>query len=417
MSDKCKNVIAIPQSDDIGSCWFNTLLMSLFYSQNSRKLLLNDNYLARQRASNKTAKLLNQLLRKNYISHENAYDYFKYMRPEKILKYLNIITDKNLFKEKLKQGFDPRMFIHHFIKKLGKSSIHIDIFKGELYGNFNLVYGHLEYQGKFLNAQTLFDLRRSDFKTNQDYIVVNPLQDRETDGEYEKMFYTSINFNRHLNILNKINLDTHGIKTDGILSFEDKITYDGDTYILDSCILGNFNARTAGGHVITGITCNNGRYVYNGWLRDVVDVKPDLNPKKLPCELMKYNWDINNPNAFCLNMKNCKLDAVRDRIKDLCFSFNAGLRCLIYVREERIKDEGIKYDQNYSSNTELILPSSVSKDRVEFNKFKLKLKEQKENKEKELIKEELKKKEERKKKKNSDINDEILKQELLKQFK
>jgi len=415
MSDKCRNVIAIPQSDNVGSCWFNTLLMSLLYSQNSRKLLLNDNYLARQPPSNKTAKLLNQLLRKNYISNEYSYDYFKYMRPEKILKYLNIITDPNLFKQKLKQGFDPRMFIHHFIKKLGKTSLHIDILSGQLYGNFNLVYGHLEYQGKFLNAQTLFDLRRADFRTQPDYIIVNPLQNKETDGEYEKMFYTSINFNRHLDILNKISLDTHGITTDGILSFENKITYDGDSYILDSCILGNFNARTAGGHVITGITCNNGRYVYNGWIRDIVDVKPDPNPKKLPCELMKYNWDINTPNSFCLNMKSCKLDAVRDQIKDLCFSFNAGLRCLIYVREDRIKDQGIKYDENYSSNSDLILPSSVSKDKVELEKFKLKLKADKDKKDEERIKEELKKKEERKKKPR--LNAEILKQELIEQFK
>ena len=94
MSDKCKNVITIPQSDDIGSCWFNTLLMSILYSQNSRKLLLNDNYLERRPPSDKTSKLLNQLLRKNYIQHDNAYDYFKYMRPEKILKYLMVNQQK-----------------------------------------------------------------------------------------------------------------------------------------------------------------------------------------------------------------------------------------------------------------------------------------------------------------------------------
>ena len=362
MSDKCKNVIAIPQSDDVGSCWFNTLLMSLFYSQNSRKLLLNDNYLERQSPSNKIAKILNQLLRKNYISHENSYDYFKYMRPEKILKYLNIIYDKKLFNEKLKQGFDPRMFIHHFIKKIGKSSLHIDIYNGELYGNFNLIYGHLEYQGKFLNADRLYNLKRSNFRTDPDYIIVNPLQARENDGEYEKMFYTSINFNPHLNILQRLNLDTHGIKTEGIISLEKKITYDGETYILDSCIIGNFNTRTAGGHVIAGITCKNDHYVYNGWLRDErEDIKTSVNPKTLPCELMRYNWDPNNPNAFCLNMKKCKLDGVRDQINDLCFSFNAGLRCLIYVKEERIKDRGIKYDENYSSLSELILPSNDSK--------------------------------------------------------
>jgi len=421
MSDKCKNVIAIPQSYDVGSCWFNTLLMSLLYSQNSRKLLLNDNYLATRPASDKTSKILNQLLRKNYINHENSYDYFKYMRPEKILKYLNIIQDENFYKEKLKHGYDPRMFIHHFIKKIGKSSIHIDLYNNQLYGNFNLIYGHLEYQGRFLNADKLYNLRRADFRTDPDYIIVNPLQPQENDGEYEKMFYTSIRFNPGLNILDRLNLDNIGIRTDGIISLEDKITYDGETYILDSYILGNYNGRTAGGHVITGITCNNNRYVYNGWLRDVRDdIKQGLNPKILPCELMKYKWNPNDPNSFCLNIKTCKLDAVRDPIKDLCFSFNSGLRCLIYVRQDRIIDKGYKYDENYSSPSELILPSKVSsKDRVEFDKFKLKLKRDKEIKEAERIKEELRKveikKEEKKKEQKKIVQD--LRKQMLKKLK
>jgi hypothetical protein len=418
MSDKCKNVITIPQSDDIGSCWFNTLLMSILYSQNSRKLLLNDNYLERRPPSDKTSKLLNQLLRKNYIQHDNAYDYFKYMRPEKILKYLNIIKDKDLFKEKLKKGFDPRMFIHHFIKRLGKSSLQIDIYGGQLYANFNIIYGHLEYQGKFLNAQKLLNLEKQDFKSDPDYIIVNPLQDNESDGEYEKMFYTSIRFNPGLNILDKLSLDNRGIATDGILSLDKKITYDGETYILDSCILGNFNPRSVGGHVITGITCNNKRYVYNGWIRDIIDdTKKELNPKILPCELMKYYWDPNSSDAFCLNMRTCQLDAAKDPTKTLCFSFNVGLRCLIYVKETRIKDKGIKYDENYSSISDLILPSDVSKDREEFNKFKLRLKEEKDRKEKEIIKETLKKKEERKRKEALKLKDDEVRKQLIKLLK
>ena len=35
----CNNVITIPQIN--GTCWFNALMMMIFYSQNSRKLLLH----------------------------------------------------------------------------------------------------------------------------------------------------------------------------------------------------------------------------------------------------------------------------------------------------------------------------------------------------------------------------------------
>ena len=33
---------------------------------------------------------------------------------------------------------------HHFIKKIGKKSLQIDIYNGDLYGNFNLIYDHFD---------------------------------------------------------------------------------------------------------------------------------------------------------------------------------------------------------------------------------------------------------------------------------
>jgi len=70
------------------------------------------------------------------------------MRPEKILKYLNILDD-TLLKKNLTRGYDSRMFIHHFIKKIGKTSLQIDIFNDKLYGNFNLIYDHLNMKEDF----------------------------------------------------------------------------------------------------------------------------------------------------------------------------------------------------------------------------------------------------------------------------
>ena len=39
MSDICSNLNVIPQFAD--TCWFNSILMCCFYSQNMRKLLIN----------------------------------------------------------------------------------------------------------------------------------------------------------------------------------------------------------------------------------------------------------------------------------------------------------------------------------------------------------------------------------------
>lgn len=46
-SNDCNTVITIPQTRE--TCWFNSILMSLFYSQYSRKLLINTNSFSREK--------------------------------------------------------------------------------------------------------------------------------------------------------------------------------------------------------------------------------------------------------------------------------------------------------------------------------------------------------------------------------
>ena len=100
--------------------------------------------------------------------------------------------------------------------------------------------------------------------------------------------------------------------------------------------MANFNNTVySAGHVISGITCNNNKYVYNGWSsfsNDPAIVNKDtINNLLSPCSLMKFDWDVNKDEEFCLNAEKCKLDFVIDK-KDLCFSFNKGERLLIYVK-------------------------------------------------------------------------------------
>jgi hypothetical protein len=56
----------------------------------------------------------------------------------------------------------------------------------------------------------------------------------------------------------------------------------------------------------------------------------------IPCELMKYNWNVNKNSNFCLNPKKCISDKIDP--KDLCFSFNKGRRCTIYIKKDIKKD-------------------------------------------------------------------------------
>ena len=181
-------------------------------------------------------------------------------------------------------------------------------------------------------------------------------------------------------------------------------------YIMDSVILSNYN-NEIGGHAIAGITCNNQKYVYNGWTKYTND--PGLANKKnqeqfysssnnkyrKPCELMKHSWSVDKFQEFLLGdlqLTDCKLrnekeqndyldnlimskeyqnklteyfkqrnidnndyseknkhlgllkKAVKEKFsKNYKFSFNKGVRTIIYIKQD--KDEQDNNEINTSN--------------------------------------------------------------------
>jgi len=115
----------------------------------------------------------------------------------------------------------------------------------------------------------------------------------------------------------------------------DKIYYRGSEYHLDSVILVNWDIRN-GGHAIAGITCKKDKYIYNGWSRR--NMNPINIHVRIPCELMRYDWDIKQDSPFCLNRKKCIPDTlgIKSKRKRLCFNFRKGRRILVYVRKDAI---------------------------------------------------------------------------------
>ena len=332
-------------------------------------MLLTNNTLDKKK--DKISKILNQFLKKNYIKHEMHEDYFKYMRPEIILKYLNFFATKEEYKKSL-TGYHFNFIIHKFIKKLNKTSINLDLYNGKLYGHLNLIIEQLKnfdtYSQIYDDAIIILEkikLDKTDFTTNPDYIIVNPILQYFNKYKY-KTSYQDILYHA-FKVLNKefvfdnFNIDKYNIKTRGIKTLKNEIVYNGDKYILDSCLIGNYNLSSVGGHAITGITCNNNRFVYNGWLRDIYskNKKKWFPLKRLPCELMKLDWNIKKPDEFCINPKECKLYNIDiDKIKnDLCFSFDKGPRTLIYVKVKNL-DKNLDIYQNFSSSETLTLPST-----------------------------------------------------------
>jgi len=307
------------------------------------------------------------------------------MRPEIILKYLDIFSTVEKYKEVITYGYRSILVVHKFIKKLNKTSINLDLYKGELYGHLNLIAENITH---FTNNALFNEIRplsvntkitKTDFSTNPDYIIVNPNSDvlNAKHHTYQELLFHLYKKWKLEHLLEKFNLNTYGIKTKGITTLENEIIYNGDKYILDSCLLSNFNTNSKGSsHAITGITCNNNRFVYNGWrIREVQNKETQLSFKKLPCELMKLHWDIHNPIPFCLNLTMCKLDPGNLNEKDdFCFSFDRGPRNLIYVKVKNL-DKKLDMYQNFSSSNALTLPSTSKLSNIDEINQKRKIKE------------------------------------------
>jgi len=382
----CNRVVTIPQFT--GTCWFNSILMSILYSQNSRKLLLYDNIYKRDK-TNAFYKIINKILENKYLSREKGMKYFNIMRPENILK--SVVENKAHLNNLLNSAEHFFAFLPIFIEYLGKSCITLD--KSNIEGEYyvNLIKSLAKKDIKFKDfITTKLALEVKDVISeltkppiiNPDYIFVNMIDDSkyfDNIVNYIKFFLKQQQDYSGLikNIKDFIYKDKKEINLHTIKSIDDIIIYNGNKYILDSILLVNYNAKEKLSHAITGIKCKNQKYVYNGWIRTTIDpakvgAKKELfKHQKLPCELMKFNWDINEKDKnFCLNPQQCKLTSIdKDIDNDLCFSFNRGVRTLVYVK---MNDEYKSIDSNLpgSSSISEKPKSPVKKDVIISRLFK-----------------------------------------------
>ncbi len=352
----CNKVITIPQY--YGTCWFNAILMAILYSQYSRKLLLH----TFEKKKDKFSRIMDDIIKHNYIKTKNAIKYFKFMRPENILKYMehsNFLIEN--FKKNQGYSYEMDIFLPFFIKSLGKKVLDIIIYDNNMYANFYSIIPYIEIAfHKYVKTKNIdFDLSKWDkIDEDPDYIVVNPIPMLGISTPYEKAFF-NINL-KDKSVLNPINLKTHNISIDGLLNFDDNIFYNNNKYILDSILLENYNdVKLNIRHAIAGITCKNDRYIYNGWMRTTDDPGniDKINMHSLPCELMKFDWDVKKNIKFCLNNRLCKITEILDE-KQVCFSFNRQDKItLIYVKDNSYKSS---IDFNIPISSSLTLPSLKS---------------------------------------------------------
>ena len=128
MSNNCDSVISLKQYGP--TCWFNSILMAILYSDESRKLLLK-----KSKKWSKNIEVLNTIkyiLQNKYLRTDNIhkdYVFFDKIRPEYILKQLYNYNKKKFVIDPdiNKSGFKSCFYIRKIYKLLGVKVLYLDL--------------------------------------------------------------------------------------------------------------------------------------------------------------------------------------------------------------------------------------------------------------------------------------------------
>ena len=371
----CSRILTPKQVGPI--CWFMAAFVAMFYSQRSRRKLLNAS--KHWNTKKDLFSLLKQVLDDKYLktaSRESA-DY-KMFSDNTFAMILDL-----LYKENNKAfPYNP---------KTTSGGFNSEYYIGKLYKLLNIDYKIFDYN---VSEDQLFYSYLNDEFNSIEYRIVRKII-RTLVYENKKFKYVDENMvapqvllvivhdNKQFTKFYK-DFFTNTIINDGdtkknITSLSENIYYRGAEYNLDSVILSNWNKRKTG-HAIAGITCKKNKYVYNGWTRTSMDPQMANTgiTRKIPCELMKYGWNIKKHNDFCLNTKTCIPDILKTKkeIKqtDLCFNFSKGRRILVYIQKEAGVETSIEKDDDILRHSKTIhrpdTPNSPNKSKTKKAKSK-----------------------------------------------
>ena len=339
----CSRILTPKQVGE--TCWFMAIFVAMFYSQRSRKILLEAS--RNWDIKKDLFKKIKDILHDKYLKTGKGNDYNDY-NGDIFIEIISLLYEEN----QLVFPYNPKKFSYGF---------YAEVYIGRLYKLLNVDYKMFDYQTVYNRvAYSAFNEDLDIFR----YSVFRKDLKRRVDTPVEKGYkYVEDKKAPPILIIRLYDydgfdmyskghmLESHvlpdGEAKDELKSTREKITYNEQMYKLDSTILMSFNGRDYGeSHYITGITCKNKKYLYNGWLRTQIDpTTVDENKTiKIPCELMRYDWDVDNK-YFCIDTTNCspKILDYHTELKrtmpiDFCFNFKYGQRLLIYVREDAKSD-------------------------------------------------------------------------------
>ena len=320
-------------------CWFLTTLVAMFYSQRSRKLMIDAS--KKWDKHSPLFKSLKRILKDKYLKEGKGDSYeYRDFADKTFLDLLILLFEKN----KDAFPFDPR--------QITEQPFYTEIYIGKLYKLLGVDYKMFDYvvpsdrltYSSYNNEYNFFsyNIINGNINTTIDY---NKVRKIEESGMYvDNMKAPPILILKVTDDIGhgglKTNLIINPITKWHLKSMDDIIFYNEVEYHLDSVILLNMKkTKKQDGHFITGITCKKKRYLYNGLARTIMNPTTyAITNRGVPCSLVDYNWDIKRNERFCFNMTTCNLKILKpkDRPCKYMFNFSKGGygKLLIYVRKD-----------------------------------------------------------------------------------
>jgi hypothetical protein len=276
----------------------------------------------------KSRKIFTDILNRRYKAHvmkQHAYLFFKVITPEEILRILNEEAPEIFkFKPYERIGYLNVTYIPRLLEMFRVKALHLDaIVKGK---NLRLYYSVVYTDLRMTTVPTKKPKKKRTYIL--DYEVATVKVDVDKPNIVVVKYFKNVT-----------PLEANLFAVIPLVDFmsEKPVVLAGREYLHDSLLLTNFNTDSCGmGHDIAGVTCEDARFLYNGWTRSTIDPalanEPIANTTALPCELMPYDW-IKNDDDFCIDKVACgmKKANARDKKRELCFNFSKGTRTYLLV--------------------------------------------------------------------------------------
>ena len=336
---KCSRVLPLEQRD-APTCWFNALMMALFFSQNARIAIASSlPYISDKRKFPIVVKI-GKILEGYNKTRASEYLYTR-LQPKEFLGTLRefypsqfpLPEKGQLFNKDKNSSYDGDSleYMHRMLQFL--EIPHLLLSRPSMKSNNTewSYYNYDLYESKIFGAPKQVGYRTNDSTYPQFVDTRNPIiltictEDIHDKGLADAVSSKWKKYKTY---------PVSGLLSDGHAPI---IKYNGKKYFLDSLILGNYNKHACTrGHQVAGVTCNGDRFLYNGWTRQSTDkaMAKNFQGGKEACALEPTEWA--HTTNFCIS-KNCGFDKFVSKIetKEVCFSTLRNAR-LTYVREDYV---------------------------------------------------------------------------------